>query len=203
MSKYENFIDIAENIFKDIYPQIAQNILKLFNKQSATIVEIGCGSAILSRNLSNLGNYQIFAVDLEFDMALCAKQFITKENKKEILPIVANVETLPFKNSFADLIVSRGSMFFWENKTKSFREIYRVLKKGGMTYIGGGFGNKALKEKIFKVMSSKNPQWQDQVKQRLQQTNPKTIESIMQSAGIDTYTIISDESGFWIVITKE
>jgi len=52
MSKYEGFIDVAENVFKDIYPQIAKNITALYKKQSGTVVEIGCGSAILSRSLN-------------------------------------------------------------------------------------------------------------------------------------------------------
>lgn len=203
MSKYEGFIDVAENIFKDIYPQIAKNIMAFYKKQSGTVVEIGCGSAILSRSLYNFGNYRIFALDLELDMILSAKKFIEKENKSTILPIVANVEAIPFKSNFADLIISRGSMFFWEDKVQAFKEIYRILKKSGITYIGGGFGNKDLKEKIHKVMSEKNPNWQNQVQERLKQTNPQIIKDILQKSNIETYKIINDESGFWIIITKE
>jgi len=203
MSKYEGFIDVAENVFKDIYPQIAKNITALYKKQSGTVVEIGCGSAILSRSLNNFGNYRIFAIDLELDMICNAKKFIEKENKNTILPIVANVEAIPFKSEFADLIISRGSMFFWQDKVQAFKEIYRILKKGGMTYIGGGFGNKYLKEKIHKAMSEKNPNWQNQVQERLKQTNPQTIKDILQKLHIETYRIINDESGFWIIITRK
>lgn len=203
MSKYEGFIDIAENVFKDIYPQIAKNIKTLYKNQSGTVVEIGCGSAILSRSLYNFGSYHIFAIDLEFDMIWSAKNLIEKENKNTILPIVANVEEIPFKSDFADLIISRGSMFFWQDKVQAFKEIYRILKKGGMTYIGGGFGNKDLKEKIHKAMLEKNPNWHKQVKERLKQINQKTIKNILQKSNIKTYKIINDESGFWIIITKE
>jgi ubiquinone/menaquinone biosynthesis C-methylase UbiE len=203
MSKYKGFIDVAENVFKDIYPQIAKNITALYKKQSGTVVEIGCGSAILSRSLYNFGNYRIFAIDLEVDMICSAKKIIEKENKSTIFPIVANVEAIPFKSNFADLIISRGSMFFWQDKVKAFKEIHRILQKGGMTYIGGGFGNKCLKEKIYKAMSEKNPNWQNQVKERLKQTNPQTIKDILKQSNIENYRIINDESGFWIIITKE
>ncbi|OSS41518.1 methyltransferase, UbiE/COQ5 family [Desulfurella amilsii] len=203
MSKYEGFIDVAENIFKDIYPQIAKNITAFYKKQSGTVVEIGCGSAILSRSFYNFGNYRIFALDLEFDMIFSAKKFIEKENKSTIFPIVANVGAIPFKSDFADLVISRGSVFFWEDKVQAFKEIYRILKKSGITYIGGGFGNKDLKEKIHKVMSEKNPNWQNQVQERLRQTNPQTIKNILQKSNIETYKIINDETGFWIIITKE
>ena len=49
-----------------------------------------------------------------------------------------DAESMPFEDNFADLIVSRGSMFFWNDQTKVFKEIYRVLKPNGMAYIGCG-----------------------------------------------------------------
>jgi len=48
-------------------------------------------------------------------------------------------QELPFEDNFADIIVSRGSYKFWGDKKKAFSEIYRVLKPGGMAYIGRGF----------------------------------------------------------------
>ncbi len=51
----------------------------------------------------------------------------------------ADVHDLPFHDNYADVIVSRGSFPFWENKTRGFREIYRVLKPGAVAYIGRGF----------------------------------------------------------------
>jgi len=42
-------------------------------------------------------------------------------------------------NNYADIIVSRGSYQFWKNKTQAFKEIMRVLKPGGVAYIGRGF----------------------------------------------------------------
>lgn len=203
MSKYAGFIEIAENVFKDIYPEIAKNIIKVCKKTNGLVVEIGCGTAILSRNLLNFGSFNILAFDLEYDMAHAAKNFIEKENKNSILPIVSNVERLPLKNNVADLVVSRGSMFFWENKAKAFAEIYRILKKGGITYIGGGFGNKMLKEKIEAQMLKKNPNWQSQKDERLKQTNPEFIARILNQANVSTYNIINDQSGFWILIYKE
>jgi len=52
-------------------------------------------------------------------------------------------------------------------------------------------------------MSEKNPNWQSQVRKRLKQTNPQTIKDILQKLHIETYRIINDESGFWIIITRE
>ena len=51
----------------------------------------------------------------------------------------ADAQDLPFRSDYADVIVSRGSYHFWTTRKAGFREIYRVLKPGGVAYIGRGF----------------------------------------------------------------
>lgn len=53
--------------------------------------------------------------------------------------ICADAQHLPFRDDYADAIVSRGSYHFWPDRKKAFREIYRVLKPGAVAYIGRGF----------------------------------------------------------------
>jgi ubiquinone/menaquinone biosynthesis C-methylase UbiE len=53
--------------------------------------------------------------------------------------IFADAHSLPFRDNYADIIVSRGSFHFWEDKVQAFSEIYRVLKPGAIAYIGRGF----------------------------------------------------------------
>lgn len=53
--------------------------------------------------------------------------------------LCADAQALPFRNDYADVIVSRGSYHFWDDRNKGFAEIYRVLKPGGVGYIGRGF----------------------------------------------------------------
>jgi len=53
--------------------------------------------------------------------------------------IQADAKALPFRDDYADVIVSRGSSHFWGDRKKGFSEIYRVLKPGGVAYIGRGF----------------------------------------------------------------
>ena len=53
--------------------------------------------------------------------------------------VFADAGALPFRDNYADIIVSRGSFPFWQDKTRAFSEIYRVLKPGAFAYIGRGF----------------------------------------------------------------
>lgn len=53
--------------------------------------------------------------------------------------IFADATLLPFRDEYADTIVSRGSFPFWDDKRQGFSEVYRVLRPGGVAVIGRGF----------------------------------------------------------------
>jgi hypothetical protein len=63
-----------------------------------------------------------------------------------------------------DLIVSRGSIFFWKDLPMAFKEIHCVLAPDGWAYVGGGFGSQKIKESIIREMSTRN-QGSDQFQQ--------------------------------------
>jgi ubiquinone/menaquinone biosynthesis C-methylase UbiE len=65
--------------------------------------------------------------------------------------IFADAQALPFRDNYADVVVSRGSFHFWEDKKKSFSEIYRVLKSDGIAFIGRGFSQNLPLEVARKV----------------------------------------------------
>jgi len=48
---------------------------------------------------------------------------------------------MPFPDNSVDLVVSHGSIFFWDDQVKGLQEVYRVLRPGGKAMIGGGVGS--------------------------------------------------------------
>ncbi len=57
----------------------------------------------------------------------------------QVSAIFADAQSLPFRDNYADIIVSRGSYHFWDDTLLGIDEIMRVLKPGGLAYIGRGF----------------------------------------------------------------
>jgi len=53
--------------------------------------------------------------------------------------IFADAQALPFRDNYADILVSRGSFHLWGDKRLAFSEVYRVLKPGGTAFVGRGF----------------------------------------------------------------
>lgn len=96
--------------------------------------------------------------------------------------IYADVHALPFHDNYADVIVSRGSFPFWDDKTQGFREIYRVLKPGATAYIGRGFSEnlpvetaRAIRAKQGKKMKYDRAEAAEELRQ------------IMNTLGIETF----------------
>ena len=65
--------------------------------------------------------------------------------------VFADACALPFRDNYADVIVSRGSFPYWQDKRRGFSEIYRVLKPGAVAYIGRGFSRNLPVAKAKKI----------------------------------------------------
>jgi ubiquinone/menaquinone biosynthesis C-methylase UbiE len=119
-----------------------------------------------------------------------------------ITAIEAVAKKLPFRDNSIDLVISRSSVMFWNDLVAGFDEIYRVLKPGGNTYIGAGFGCKELKESIFAKMEVKQPGWGAKRKERLSPENQQRIQAALDKSAVCKYRMHKTETGFWICISK-
>jgi SAM-dependent methyltransferase len=102
------------------------------------------------------------------------------------------------------LVVSRGSIFFWEDLGKAFAEILRVLKPGGIAFIGGGFGSTRIEDEIIKRMEKEYPEWRKSEKKGKEETIKKRIRIVKALENEEIpYEILKDDSGFWVILRKK
>jgi len=199
------FDDIAKTIFAPVYPIVARQIVERCKIKRGVGIDLGSGPALLAIELAKITNLEIYALDFSEEMCKLAKKNIESERlSKKIFTTMADVHNMPFLDNFADLIVSRGSVFFWKDKVMAFKEIYRVLKPNGMTYIGGGFGTAKLREKVIRDMEriGIGPEWKKDVKERLGKNTVKELKDALNDAEVSNYNVINDHSGLWILIKK-
>lgn len=181
-----------------IYPLIASQITRKFNKTQGTAIDVGSGPASLSISLARITQLHIYAMDISTEMLNIAKRSIEKEHlETRITPIRGDVNQMPFPDEFADLIFSRGSIFFWKDLLTAFKEIYRVLKPNGAGYIGGGFGSAAVRKKVKNKLKNDDRFNKSPPKIQVDKLEIKIIE-----AGIRDYTLIDDDSGLWVLFKK-
>lgn len=118
--------------------------------------------------------------------------------------VFADAHYLPFRDNYADLIVSRGSMQQWNNREQAFAEMYRVLKPGGHAFIGRGFSENMPLEVAKKVreMQGGGPGYSPD-------SAALELEEIMRKLQISDYEILRPRMdqeqvnyGVWIIFTK-
>jgi ubiquinone/menaquinone biosynthesis C-methylase UbiE len=198
-----NMDEIAKTIFAPIYPVIAQNIIDRFGITRGVCVDIGSGPASLAIAIAGLTDLAVIAIDYSDEMHEAARRNIADaglEGRIELL--CGDVHAIPLPDDHADLIISRGSMFFWDDPAAAFREIYRVLRPGGKTYIGGGFGNKELFASVSAAMIKKYPEWEEKNKRHMSPENVARYRTMLEEIGVPHYEIIEGGEGFWIVLSK-
>lgn len=116
------------NAARPTYPAEAIAKLKsLINANSTEILDIGCGTGILTRQLKQImPEANIQGCDINADMITKAKQSSTG------IEFFENVaEDLPFNDDHFDLITV-GQAVHWFDRPRFYPEIVRVLKKDGV-----------------------------------------------------------------------
>ncbi|MBL1419261.1 MAG: methyltransferase domain-containing protein [Alphaproteobacteria bacterium] len=110
------------------YPAESLTKLKaLINSGSAEIIDIGCGTGILTRQLqAAMPEANIQGCDINADMISKAKQ------SSSGIKFFENIaEDLPFDDDQFNLITV-GQAVHWFDRPKFYPEMMRVLKKGGV-----------------------------------------------------------------------
>ena len=200
-----NAIEFNEKImkghFKKIYPVIARQIVQVTGITKGLCIDLGGGPGMLGISLAKITELKVIVYDLLED---CVKlvPLNSKENKVEnrVNAIQGRAEDMTFPTNSVDLVVSRGSIFFWEDQQKGISEVYRILKPGGWAYIGGGFGTVGLMQEIDE-MKQDEPEWIEKRKKRLGQNSSNHLKIILENLGIPG-KVDTSEAGTWIIFQK-
>lgn len=133
---------------KEHTPVALWNLKHLNIKQDDIVLDIGCGGGININRMAQNAK-KVYGVDYSIESVKLSqevnKEYVSR-GKVEILE--GNVESLPFNDDTFDIITAFETVYFWPNIEKSFGEVKRVLKPGGIFMIGmesNGSDNLAMK----------------------------------------------------------
>ena len=108
----------------------------LDGKITGSGLDIGCGGGANVKRLLERGCSKATGIDYS---DVCVAQS-TKFNKKYIERgscriVQASVSSLPFEDGSFDIATAFETVYFWPEIEKAFKEVFRVLKKGGLFFI--------------------------------------------------------------------
>jgi demethylmenaquinone methyltransferase / 2-methoxy-6-polyprenyl-1,4-benzoquinol methylase len=139
----------VEDMFDRISPRydllnhlLSANIDKLWRRkairllrpyQPQTILDIATGTADFAVAAAQLNPEKITGIDLSEGMLKVGRQKIEKYGMDNLIELLkADSEALPFENGSYDAAIVAFGVRNFENLQKGLREIFRVLKPGGV-----------------------------------------------------------------------
>jgi len=194
-----------KEILQKIYPLLAGQIIEDYQIKKGRCVEIGSGDGKLGLELAKRTVLHIYMVDINGDVLKKAFSNACDAGLSgRISPIQANAERLPFVDDFADLVVSRGSIFFWNDKPRGLREIHRILKTDGVAFIGGGLSRYISEQEREEFIRARTAGFKDEQSRKEWERlrSPEYFQQILRQAGISGFKLILDQPGLWAEIIK-
>jgi ubiquinone/menaquinone biosynthesis C-methylase UbiE len=188
-------------MYKAFYPYIARQILDEYGHTSGQALEMGpYAPGISVALLESAPDLEITIGDNTPNLRSHFKDYLDQAGVLERVQLdEANVEALPYKDESFNLVYFRGALFFVWDPVKLLREGHRVLKPGGVAFIGGGFGATAPNEEI------------DQIAEEARELNRKLgkkvvtyeeAETFIREAGVVEKSQLDKRHGLWVVIRK-
>jgi len=131
--------------------------------------------------------------------------------------VIGSAESIPLPDDSVDVVVSRGSIYFWRDRAGGLREVWRILRPGGRAMIGGGLGSSyprwARQEFIRRRRESVAAKGPEAVREFAEARSPETFRRLAAEAGLPRFEVVgegglgADEPntgiGIWLRLVKE
>ena len=121
---------------KEHTPLALWNLKHLNIKPDDLILDVGCGGGININRMAEKAK-KVYGVDYSIESVKLSREVnrdFVLEGKVEVLE--ADVQSLPFEDDTFDIVTAFETVYFWPNIEKSFGEVKRILKPGGIFMIG-------------------------------------------------------------------
>lgn len=191
----------------DWFGPVAEDVLRYCRPQDGLWVDLGSGAGGLGLALARASTSAIVLLDPNAEALRKGGQAAQAAGLSERVRIIAGrAEEMPFREGSADLIVSRGSIFFWERPADGLREVHRILRPGARAMIGGGFGTSypdwALKEFFRRRNSDVEAQGEKAVRAWDEPRRPEWLAAHAHAAGLDDLLIEPTPPRLWLLFEK-
>lgn len=200
----EHYDEQSRTVKQPLYEYYAQKIKQNTHVDEGRCLDVGSCGGYLGLELAKITSLHVTFFDLCVEALEKAALHLVEDGLHERgATLVGDVHAIPLDDETMDLVISRGSIPFWEDPALALKEIYRVLKKGGKTYVGGGKGTPQVKKQIEENMLARGQEIDKEAMEKMHGDGMKRdYDALLKSVGITQYTIDRGDDGIWIKMWK-
>jgi ubiquinone/menaquinone biosynthesis C-methylase UbiE len=195
-------IEQLDRLWKKIYPYVAAQIMERYQRNYGSVLELGPFSGGISLELARSHPRIAITIGAESPAVIeyLRRKIALSGLSKRITVEATGLENLQFMDAQFDLVVLRGAFFFLKDRVGLLGEIVRVLKAGGMAFVGGGYGKGTPKELIEEIADRSR-----ELNKRLgrKRVSKEELEEVVRKSELADLCTIEEEGGLWITIRKQ
>jgi ubiquinone/menaquinone biosynthesis C-methylase UbiE len=195
-------IEQLDRLWKKIYPYVAAQIMECYQRDYGSVLELGPFSGGISLELAR--SYPRIAITIGAEspavIEYLRRKIALSGLSKRITVEETGLEHLQFVDAQFDLVILRGAFFFLKDRVGLLGEIVRVLKAGGMAFVGGGYGKGTPKELIDEIGDRSR-----ELNKRLgrKRVSKEELEELVRESEMADLCTIEEEGGLWITIRRQ
>jgi ubiquinone/menaquinone biosynthesis C-methylase UbiE len=137
--QYDHYTAHSVDEFDDRMLRRIRLELRFMSKGPRRLVDVGTGTAQLPVQIAGCPHFadvELVGTDYFEDMVEKARETVQTRGLQQRIRIDHNdVHAMPYPDEFADFVISRSTIHHWAEPVTALREIYRILRPGGVAII--------------------------------------------------------------------
>lgn len=188
------------HLWKPVYPYLTRQVEEVVGRREGDVLEVGpfCG-AVFSLQAEGVGSsFSVAAFPTE--MAAFFREETERLNLGHAVRVIESDAALRgFDDNSIDLILFRGALFFPSLFQVNFPAVQRVLRKGGVALVGGGFG-KYTPQSVIETIGRRSREL-NLLAGKVEVSEAEILETIRSESTSAKFEILS-EGGLWVIMRK-
>lgn len=188
-------------LWRKVCPYLAEHVMEYYGRRHGDVLELGPFAGGISLELARRHpglNITVAAQD-SVVVDLLGKEIEGTGLGGEIEVKRSRLDLLAFADSLFDLVIFRGAYFFLDEGGGILKEICRVLREGGIGFIGGGYG-KDTPQPVIDEIADVSRDLNDRLG-RIRVT-VDDVQNMVSRSGLTPQPEIEKEGGLWVIIRK-
>jgi SAM-dependent methyltransferase len=188
-----------------MYEPMARQMVQEYDLSTGVGVEIGGSAGAFAMALAEKTQMTVYNVDIDvWAIRLCGVLVDEAGLTGRVIPVEGDALDMPLREGIADFVYSRAVIPFVDDKVQFMREVYRILKPGGVAYVGhGGFGTLLDPEIRQRLVEQRLRRWAEGNVPEGWDGPAEGMVGLAQEAGIERCRLITEpDVGWWLEIRK-